>query len=105
LLVVDNYIIPKSKKTQKALDRYADRRIVMLLPTYSPQLNAIELLWKYLRREVTHNHLFASVTELIEAVEAFFARRDQMPERVLCVIGAKPVPENLCGAIYQQTGP
>jgi transposase len=81
------------------LDRSAERLIVMLLPTCSPELNAIEWLWKYLRRKVTHNHLFASVTELIEAVEAFFAQRYQTRERVLSVIGAKPVPENLCGAI------
>jgi hypothetical protein len=32
-------------------------------------------------------------------VEAFFAQLDQTPERVLSIIGAKPVPENLCGAI------
>jgi putative transposase len=55
-LVVDNYIIHHSKKTQAILDQYADRIVIVPLPTYSPKLNVIELLWKYLRRKVTHNH-------------------------------------------------
>jgi hypothetical protein len=60
---------------------------VALLSTYSPRLNLIELLWKYLRRKVTHNHLFDSVGTLIEAVEAFFAGLDWHPAEVLSVIG------------------
>ncbi len=86
-LVVDNYIIHRSKKTNAALARYADRLTVVALPTYSPQLNPIELLWKYLRRKVTHNHLFESVGLLIEAVEAFFVRLDSQPAEVLSVVG------------------
>lgn len=87
VLVVDNYIIHRSKKTTAVLARYADRLTVVALPTYSPKLNPIELLWKYLRRKVTHNHLFESVGTLVEAVEAFFARLDLHPAEVLSVIG------------------
>jgi transposase len=86
-LVVDNYIIHRSEKTKRVLERYADRLTVVALPTYSPKLNLIELLWKYLRRKVTHNHLFDSVSTLIEAVEAFFTQLDSNPAEVLSVIG------------------
>jgi hypothetical protein len=34
------------------------------LPSYSPQLNVIERLWRVLRRRATHNRLFASMREL-----------------------------------------
>jgi len=95
-LVVDNYIIHRSKKTKRVLERYADRLMVVPLPTYSPKLNLIELLWKYLRRKVTHNHLFDSVNTLVEAVEAFFAGLDSHPAEVLSVIG---VPDNFRGFI------
>jgi transposase len=87
VLVVDNYIIHRSKKTNAVLACYADRLTVVALPTYSPKLNPIELLWKYLRRKVTHNHLFESVATLVDAVEAFFARLDSHPDEVLSVIG------------------
>ena len=86
-LVVDNYIIHRSKHTQALLAHYADRLSVMALPTYSPKLNLIELLWKYLRRKVTHNHLFESITQLLEAVEAFFRRLDNNLAEILSVIG------------------
>lgn len=51
------------------------------------QLNVIELLWKYLRRKVAHNHLFESVAALTTAVETFFTELDRQPATVLSVIG------------------
>jgi len=87
VLVVDNYIIHRSQQTLALLERYADRLCVMALPTYSPKLNPIEWLWKYLRRKVTHNHLYESITLLLEAVEAFFRRLDDNLAEVLSLIG------------------
>jgi transposase len=87
VLVVDNFIIHRSKVTSKLLERYADRLELCELPTYAPQLNVIELLWKHLRRKVTHNHLFESIAALITAVERFFAELDTQPATVLSVIG------------------
>lgn len=87
VLVVDNFIIHRSKTTRRVLERYGDRLVVCDLPTYAPQLNVIELLWKYLRRKVTHNHLFESVAALVAAVEAFFVDLDRQPATVLSVIG------------------
>lgn len=87
VLVLDNYIIHRSKATQRVLERYADRLIICPLPTYAPKLNVIELLWKYLRRKVTHNHLFESVAALTTAVETFFTELDRQPATVLSVIG------------------
>lgn len=34
------------------------------LPSYSPQLNVIERLWKRLRQHATHNRLFADAAQL-----------------------------------------
>lgn len=87
VLVVDNYIIHHSKKTTKLLQHYADRLSVMALPTYAPKLNPIELLWRSLRRTVTHNHLYATITELLEAVETFFQNLIACPTHVLSLIG------------------
>lgn len=86
-LVVDNYIIHRSKKSIAVLEKYADRLTVVALPTYSPKLNLIERLWKHLRRLVTHNHMFASIADLIAAVEQFFADMNKDRSAVLSVIG------------------
>ena len=87
VLVVDNYIIHRSKKTVAVLARYADRLNILSLPTYAPKLNVIELLWKFLRRKVTHNHLYESIAKVVEAVDEFFKGLDADPTQVLSVIG------------------
>lgn len=67
----------------------ANGRLVLLyLPTYSPWLNPIEMLWRHFRREVTHCEFFASMHALTEAALDFFRRYNQAPRHVLSVIGA-----------------
>jgi putative transposase len=64
--------------------------VLLYLPTYSPWLNPIEMLWRQFRREVTHCELFVSVNALIEASLAFFRRYNTHPQKVLSLIGATP---------------
>jgi transposase len=66
----------------------AGRLVLLYLPTYSPWLNPIEMLWRQLRREVTHCELFVTVKALIAAALAFFDRYNQCPEQILSVIGS-----------------
>jgi len=88
ILVVDNFIIHHSRKTQEFLAQYADRLLLFLLPTYSPWLNLIERLWKHLRCKVTHNHLFTNIEELVKAVCSFLNTLNTTPQLTLSVIGA-----------------
>jgi transposase len=71
----------------------AGRLILLYLPTYSPWLNPIEMLWRHFRREVTHCELFESMKALLAAAQDFFARYNREPYRILSVIGA--IPKNL----------
>ncbi len=48
---------------------------MLYLPTYSPWLNPIEMLWRHFRHEVTHCELFANVKALIAAAYDFFNLR------------------------------
>ena len=88
VLVVDNFIIHPSRKTQEFLEKYTDQLILFMLPTYSPWLNLIERLWKHLRRKVTHNHLFECIAELVKAVCSFLEALNANPQLTLSVIGA-----------------
>jgi transposase len=75
----------------EAVVRAAAGRLVLLyLPTYSPWLNPIEMLWRHFRREVTHGELFASVKALLAAAADVFARYNQEPQQTLSIIGSKP---------------
>lgn len=75
----------------EAVVRGASGRLVLLhLPTYSPWLNPIEMLWRHFRREVTHCELFECIRKLVEASLEFFRRYNDRPEQLLSIIGAKP---------------
>ena len=73
----------------EAVVRAAAGRLVLLyLPTYSPWLNPIEMLWRHFRREVTHCELFESMKALLAAAHECFARFNQCPQQLLSVIGS-----------------
>ena len=66
----------------------AGRLVLLYLPTYSPWLNPIEMLWRHFRREVTHCELFASVQALLDATREFFDRYNRTPGGVRSILGA-----------------
>lgn len=70
-LVVDNYIIHRSKKTQKALTALNGKVVLHFLPPYSPEYNPIERVWWDLHACVTRNHLCHDLDELCRRVDEF----------------------------------
>jgi putative transposase len=77
-LVVDNYIIHKSKKTQKALSELKGKVVLHFLPPYSPDYNPIERVWWDLHATVTRNHRCPDMESLLAEVRDFvrdYARR------------------------------
>ena len=46
--------------------------MLMPQPRYSPEFNPQERIWKWMRRVVTHNHWFESLSEEIQAIRDFF---------------------------------
>ena len=53
---------------------------VIALPSYSPDLNPIENLWKWMREEVTRNFCHASMRHLFDACKAFIDRINVDPQ-------------------------
>lgn len=86
----DNAGTHQDDEVEAVVRAAAGRLVLLFLPTYSPWLNPIEMLWRHFRREVTHCELFASVKALLAAAADFFARYNREPRRMLSVIGAKP---------------
>ena len=86
----DNADTHQDDEVEAVVRAAAGRLVLLYLPTYSPWLNPIEMLWRHFRREVTHCELFASVTALLAAAADFFARHNREPQRTLSIIGSKP---------------
>lgn len=72
-LVVDNYIIHKSKITQKALDKLDGKVKLYFLPPYSPDYNPIERVWWDLHTHVTRNHRHPNIEALMNHVRDYIA--------------------------------
>jgi len=86
----DNANTHQDDEVEAVLRRACDRLVLLYLPTYSPWLNPIEMLWRHFRREVTHCELFESIKALIDATYHFFERNNKTPENLLSIIGATP---------------
>jgi len=86
----DNVNTHQDDEVEAAVRSAAGRLVLMYLPTYSPWLNPIEMLWRHFRREVTHCELFETVKLLLQASKDFFDRYNQTPEKVLSIIGVHP---------------
>ena len=92
----DNATTHQDDEIEAVVRGAAGQLVLLYLPTYSPWLNPIEMLWRHFRREVTHCELFASITALVEAGLAFFEHYNEQPWRVLSIIGATPQNQRVC---------
>ncbi len=84
----DNACTHEDDEIEAVVRGAAGRLVLLYLPTYSPWLNPIEMLWRYYRKEVTHCELFASIKALIAETLAFFQRCNETPSKVLSAIGS-----------------
>jgi len=84
----DNASTHQDDEVEAVVRGAAGQLVLLYLPTYSPWLNPIEMLWRHFRREVTHCEIFESVKVLIDASYDFFSRNNRTPDMVLSIIGA-----------------
>jgi len=56
---------------------------IVLLPPYSPQLNPVELIWRYLRQRYLSNRAYADGEALEDAVAEAWSRFVSESERIV----------------------
>ena len=69
-LILDQGPYNKSTQTQEVAKKYGIK--LHYLPTYSPNLNPIERLWKVMNEHVRNNVYFKSAKDFRSAVLGFF---------------------------------
>lgn len=89
VVVLDNARYHHAILLKPLLLKYRSVLSLLFLPPYSPQLAPIERVWKLARRMATHNRFFATLGELLAAVEQCFDRWRQ----------SNSVLRRLCGII------
>ena len=69
ILIQDGAKYHTSQATRGFFEQHTDRLIVHQLPSYSPDYNPIEYLWKKVKTKATHNRYFEEFAKLIRSVE------------------------------------
>jgi transposase len=69
ILIQDGARYHTSKATREFLEQHIDRLLVYQLPSYSPDYNPIEYLWKKIKTQATHNRYFAEFVKLVKSVD------------------------------------
>lgn len=83
IMVPDNVRIHHAKLIQPFLEEQAERLSLVFLPPYSPNLNLIEGLWKWLKKSIIENVFYSSVKEIRTHVQAFIQYINQDVGRVV----------------------
>ena len=86
-LVQDGAPYHRAAVVKAFFEAHRDRLHVIHLPSYSPDYNPIEFLWRATKRTATHNRYFPEFAALITSVEQALATLSQQPERVKALFG------------------
>lgn len=87
ILVQDGARYHTGKSTRQFLEQPQDRLIVYNLPSYSPDYNPIEYLWKKVKTKATHNRYFAEFVQLVNSVEEALQVLASQTEEILRLMG------------------
>jgi len=93
-LILDNYIIHSSKRTQRFLTQFGDRVVLHFLPPYCPDDNRIERVWLDLHANVTRNHRCKTIEALMVQVVAFMRAYNRKKKLNPSLQPAMPVSES-----------
>ena len=87
ILIQDGARYHTAAKTRECFAQHAPRLWVEPLPSYSPDYNPIEHLWRNIKRCKTHNRYFPEFSDLTTAVEAALTHLRQHPHAVKQLMG------------------
>ena len=85
ILIQDGAKYHTSAETKAFFAQQTTRLEVCQRPTYSPDYNPIEKLWKKIKQQETHLHYFPTFEALTEKVEQALRTFANIPEAILAL--------------------
>jgi len=87
ILIQDGARYHTSRQMSDFFAAHADRLTKYQLPSYSPDFNPIEFLWKKIRKRATHLKFFADFAHLVEKVDEALQHFANMPSEIASLMG------------------
>lgn len=78
-LILDNVAYHKARRIRRAVRRLRGKLWLYNLPAYSPELNAVEMVWRETRKDATHNRFFGTMKGLRRSVQSQFRAYQARP--------------------------
>lgn len=94
IMILDNAKIHHAQLIQPILRVYRHRLQLVFLPPYSPQLNAVERIWGYLKKSVIANRFHATRKEIKESILSFLEYIHEFPDNILRLLGSMAMSKN-----------
>ena len=74
-VILDNHVIHETARVEQLLQQMGAKIRLHLLPPYCPDDNRIEQLWQDLHANVTRNHRYRNMRDLLAAVMRWLRAR------------------------------
>ena len=87
ILIQDGASYHTSVATRKYFEEHAEKITVFNLPSYSPDYNPIEMLWKKVKEKYIHLHYFPTFESLKEKVNEALLGFTNLKEEILALFG------------------
>jgi len=84
---LDNASYYKAKWLKEQLK--GSKIVLHFLPPYSPNLNLIERLWKFFKKEILYNQYREKYEDFVEACKGFFRKRTKYKEKLRSLLTEK----------------
>lgn len=87
ILVQDGAKYHTSKATRQFIENNSKRITAFQLPSYSPDYNPIEKLWKNIKQKETHLHYFPTFQALIDKIKGALRKFENLTDEILKLFG------------------
>lgn len=87
LLIQDGARYHTSKAMREFFAAHGDRLTCYQLPSYSPDFNPIEYLWRNVKKDATHLKYFPDFVDLMQKVENTLKKFAILPQEILGLMG------------------
>jgi transposase len=87
ILIQDGAKYHTGQVTKAFLAAHTDRLTIFQLPSYSPDFNPIEHLWRNVKKDATHLKYFATFDALTHKVDKTMHQFTELPSHILALMG------------------